>query len=129
MSENCEHKPDIRFREFLRRYFLKDGILAQTMRCIRCGGDIHLAKKSAYKLWDALIWVILLAVIIAVRLCRDLFTGYMHLWVYIFVSVAFVALLGLVLDIVKEWIILKHGGFTLVRPEAAEPIAGETPAE
>jgi len=48
MSENCKHKPDIRFREFLRRYFLKDGILTQTMRCVHCGGIIRQGKARQF---------------------------------------------------------------------------------
>lgn len=130
MSENCVHKPDIRFGEFLRRYFQKDGILMQTMRCVHCGGDIQFVKKPAYKLWDALIWALLLAAIFAVRLGRDVFIGQMFLWVYILIAVAFVALLGLALDMVKEWFLLRHGKFVLLaRPEAVEPAAEEKTAE
>ena len=127
MSENCVHKPDIRFGEFLRRYFQKDGILKQTLRCVHCGGDIRFVKKPAHKLWDALIWALLLAAIFAVRLGRDVFIGQMFLWVYILIAVAFVALLGLVLDMVKEWFLLKRGGFSLVKAE--EPATEEKPAE
>ncbi len=129
MSENCVHKPDIRFGEFLRRYFQKDGILQQTLRCAHCGGDIRFVKKPAYKLWDALIWALLLAAIFAVRLGRDVFIGQMFLWVYILIAVAFVALLGLVLDMAKEWFLLRHGGFVLVEAEATEPAMEEKPAE
>ena len=129
MSENCVHRPDIRFGEFLRRYFHKDGILAQTLRCVHCGGDIEFVKKSSYKLWDALIWVLLLAIIFAIRLGRDALTGQMYLWVYILIAVAFVALLGLVLDMVKEWILLMHGRFVLAKPKDIEPVIEEKPAE
>ena len=129
MSENCVHKPDIRFGKFLRQYFLKDDILSQTMHCVHCGGEIQFNKKSAHKLWDALIWVILLAVIIAIRLGKDMMISYLPLWAYILIAVAFVALLGLVLDVAKEWYLIKHGRFILINSVAAEPIAGKNPAE
>ena len=129
MSENCVHKPDIRFGEFLRRYFLKDGILSQTMRCVHCGEEIQFVKRSAHKLWDALIWVILLAVIIAIRLGKDLMISYLPLWAYILITVALIALLGLVLDVAKEWFLIKHGRFALIQTTAGEPAAGKKPAE
>lgn len=117
MGESHKHQPDIRLKEFLRRYAKKDGAIAQTMRCSHCGEGIKFVKKPGYKLWDAIIWVILLAFIFVVRIFRDTFTAHIALYVYILIAVAIVALLGLVLDIVKEWILLKHGEFTLTPDE------------
>ena len=117
MSENCIHKPDIRCREFVGRYFQKDGILMQTFRCRACGADIRIVKKPAYRLLDALIWVLLLAFMLLVRLFKDGVTTSMALWVYILIAVAAVSLLGLVLDMTKEWFLLKHGHFETAKAE------------
>jgi len=126
MSENCVHKPDIRCVEFLKRYFQKDGILMQTFHCRACGGDIRFMKKPVYKLMDVLIWVVLLAFMLLARLLREGVTIHMALWVYILIAVAAVSLLGLLLDMTKEWFLLKRGRFELIKPE---PAVVEAPKE
>ncbi len=119
MSENCVHRPDIRCGEFLKRYFQKNGILTQTFRCPHCGGDIRFVKKPAYRLLDLMIWVLLLAFMLLVRLLRDGITTGMALWVYILIAVAAVSLIGLLLDMAKEWLLLKCGRFELSDPGPA----------
>jgi uncharacterized protein (DUF983 family) len=135
MSENCAHKPDVRFGEFIRRYFKKDGILAQTYRCKLCGGDIHFVKKPVYRVWDGLIWLVLLAFMFLARLWRNQAIALVPLWAYIVIAVAAVSLLGLVLDMAKEWALLKSGKFVLAaesqKPEEdqAQPVKEEAPED
>jgi uncharacterized protein (DUF983 family) len=119
MSENCVHKPDVSCGVFLRRYFQKDGILMQTFRCRLCGGDVRFVKKPVYRLLDALIWIVLLAFMLLARLLKESMTTSMSLWLYILIAVAAVSLLGLVLDMTKEWFLLKFGRFELIKPEPA----------
>lgn len=126
MSENCVHKPDISCGTFLRRYFQKDGILTQTFRCRICGADIRFVKKPVYRLLDVLIWIVLLAFMLLARLLKGSVTASMSLWLYIVIAVAVVSLLGLLLDMTKEWFLLKQGHFELIKPE---PAAGEPPKE
>lgn len=126
MSESCVHKPDIRRDEFLKRYFQKDGILAHTFRCSACGEEIRFVKKPVYRLLDALIWALLLAFVLLVRLFRDSATKSMALWVYILIAVVAVSLLGLLLDMAKEWFLLKGGRFEQIM---AEPIVKDAPEE
>lgn len=125
MSETCRHRPHISFLEFMKQYFKKDGILMNTFRCEGCGQDIRFVKKPAYKAIDAGIWVLLLAFMVFVRLMRDEATASMPLWVYIVLAVAAVALIGLVLDMVKEWFLVKLGKFDIVKEEPP----AEKPAE
>ena len=126
MSENCVHKPDVNCGTFLRRYFQKDGILMQTFRCRVCGADIRFVKKPIYRLWDVLIWIVLLAFMLLARLLKGSMTASMSLWLYIVIAVALVSLLGLLLDMTKEWFLLKSGRFEIVKPE---PAAEEPPKE
>lgn len=120
MSENCVHKPAIRFGEFIRRYFQKDGILSQTFRCASCGGDVLFVKKRVYRVWDLLIWILLIGFMLLTRLLRDAAVELLPLWLYILIAVVLVSLLGLVLDIAKEWLLLKSGSFTLKKAETPE---------
>ncbi len=117
MSENCVHKPAVSCGEFLKRYFQKDGILMQTFRCRACGGDIRFVKKPVYRLLDALIWVVLLAFMLLARLFKESAVGSLSLWLYILIAVAAVSLLGLLLDMAKEWFLIKTGRFELIKPE------------
>ena len=139
MSESCAHKPAVSFGEFIRWYFKKDGILAQTYRCKQCGGDIRFVKKPVYRVWDGLIWLVLLAFMLMARLLRNQAIALLPLWAYIVIAVAVVSLLGLVLDMTKEWVLLKRGKFVLEaespKPEGEEVSAftqedtGDKPAE
>ncbi len=126
MSDNCVHKPDVSCGTFLRRYFQKDGILMQTFRCRNCGGDIRFVKKPVYRLLDVLIWIVLLAFMLLARLFKASLTASISLWLYILIAVAVVSLLGLLLDMTKEWFLLKCGHFELIKPE---PMAEEPPKE
>ena len=126
MSENCVHKPDVNCGSFLRRYFRKDGILSMSFRCRACGVEIRFVKKPIYRLFDALIWIVLIAFMLLARLLRESATAYMPLWVYILLAVAAVSLLGLLLDMAKEWFLLKAGRFETVKPE---PAAEEEPKD
>jgi hypothetical protein len=60
------------------------------------------------------------------RLFKDNATVSISLWLYIVIAVAAVSLLGLLLDMTKEWFLLKQGRFELVKPE---PAAEEPPKE
>lgn len=126
MSENCVHKPVVSCGEFFKRYFQKDGILMQTFRCRVCGGDIRFVKKPVYRLLDALIWALLLAFMLLARFFRESATSSLPLWVYILIAVVAVSLLGLLLDMTKEWFLLKTGRFEQV---IREPAAEETPKD
>jgi uncharacterized protein (DUF983 family) len=126
MSENCVHKPDVNCGTFLRRYFQKDGILMQTLHCRLCSGDIRFVKKPVYRLLDVLIWILLLAFMLLARLYKDSATQNISLWLYIVIAVVLVSLLGLLLDMAKEWFLLKCGRFELVKPEVKEE---ETPED
>jgi uncharacterized protein (DUF983 family) len=131
MSENCVHKPDVNCGTFLRRYFQKDGILMQTFRCRVCGADIRFVKKPVYRLLDVLIWIVLLAFMLLARLFRGSATASMSLWLYILLAVVAVSLLGLLLDMTKEWFLLKRGSFEIIKPEPAaeEPSKEDGPKE
>lgn len=124
MSENCVHKPDVNCSTFLRRYFQKDGILMQTFRCRVCGADIRFVKKPVYRLLDVLIWIVLLAFMLLARLFKDNATVSISLWLYIVIAVSAVSLLGLLLDMTKEWFLLKRGRFEIIQPK---PAAEEPP--
>ncbi len=126
MSENCIHKPDVSLGSFLKRYFQKDGVLMQTFRCRLCGGDIRFVKKPGYRLLDLLIWVLLLAFMLLVRLLRDQATANMALWLYILIAVAAVSLLGIMLDLTKEWFLLNTGRFEL---KSQDPAAKDAPKD
>ncbi len=126
MSEDCVHKPDVSCGTFLRRYFQKDGILMQTFRCRICGGDIRFVKKPIYRLLDVLIWLVLLAFMLLARLFKANVTESISLWLYILIAVVVVSLLGLLLDMTKEWFLLKCGRFELIKQE---PVAEEPPKE
>ncbi len=126
MSEDCVHKPDVSCGTFLRRYFQKDGILMQTFRCRICGGDIRFVKKPIYRLLDVLIWLVLLAFMLLARLFKANVTESISLWLYILIAVVAVSLLGLLLDMTKEWFLLKCGRFELIKQE---PVAEEPPKE
>jgi uncharacterized protein (DUF983 family) len=126
MSENCVHKPDVNCGTFLRRYFQKDGILMQTFRCRICGADIRFVKKPVYRLWDVLIWIVLLAFMLLARLFKESATSSISLWLYILIAVALVSLIGLLLDMTKEWFLIKSGRFEQIKPE---PVAEESPKE
>ncbi len=129
MSETCQHRPQLSCLEFMKQYFKKEGILMNTFRCKACGQDIRFVKKPAYRVWDVLIWVLLLAFMVFVRLLRDSVTSSMALWVYIVIAVAAVALIGLVLDMAKEWFLVKLGKFDIVREEPQTEPSPEKPAE
>lgn len=129
MSENCAHKPDVSFGKFISRYFKKDGILAQTYRCKRCGGEIRLVKKQIYRLWDGLIWLVLLAFMFLARIARNQAITLLPLWAYIVIAVAAVSLLGLALDMAKEWFLLQSGKFVLAAEGPSQEEGQEQPAQ
>ena len=117
MSEKCVHAADIRFGEFLRQYFKKDGILAQPFRCKNCTEEIYFVKAKNQIIWDALIWIIILAFMLFVRFFKDTATLAMPLWVYILIAVIAVSLIGLALDMLKEWYLLQKGTFHVSKHE------------
>ena len=117
MSEKCVHTADIRFGEFLRQYFKKDGILAQPFRCKNCKEEICFVKARNQIIWDALIWIIILAFMLFVRFFKDTATLSMPLWVYILLAVMAVSLIGLALDMLKEWYLIQNGAFHVSKHE------------
>jgi uncharacterized protein (DUF983 family) len=96
----------------------------QTFRCRICGADIRFVKKPVYRLLDVLIWIVLLAFMLLARLFKDSATTSISLWLYIVIAVAAVSLLGLLLDMTKEWFLLKRGRFEIIQPK---PAAEEPP--